>query len=146
MGDVLTLIEKAEQTFDQEQAADQAERMLKGRFTLEDFEKQLEQMQRMGPLEKVMEMIPGFSAARPAEPMPDMENHLKWTQAIIRSMTPVERRKPDVLNASRKRRIAAGSGTTVQEVNQLLRQFQQMQKVLKKLGGRGLGGIIQRLQ
>jgi len=146
MGDVLSLIEKAEQTFDQEQAADQAERMLKGRFTLEDFENQLEQMQRMGPLEKVMEMIPGFSAARPTEPMPDMENQLKRTQAIIRSMTPVERRKPEVLNASRKRRIAAGSGTTVQEVNQLLRQFRQMQKMLKKLGGRGLSGIIQRLQ
>ncbi|MBN2555364.1 MAG: signal recognition particle protein [Anaerolineales bacterium] len=146
MGDVLSLIEKAEQSFDQEQAADQAERMLKGRFTLEDFQKQLEQMQRMGPLEKVMEMIPGFSAARTTEPMPDMENQLKRTQAIVRSMTPIERRKPEILNASRKRRIAAGSGTTVQEVNQLLRQFRQMQKMLKKLGGRGLSGIIQRLQ
>jgi len=144
MGDVITLIEKAQETFDQEQAADQAERMLSGKFTLEDFDAQLEQMQRMGPLDKIMDMIPGMN--RPAEPLPDMEGQLRRTQAIIRSMTPGERRKPEILNASRKRRIAAGSGTSVQEVNQLLRQFRDMKKMMKRLGGRGLSGIIPRLQ
>jgi len=146
MGDVLSLIEKAEQAFEEQEAAAQAERMLSGTYTLEDFAGQLEQMQRMGPMEKVLDLLPGMGGRRPQESPPDLDRQMRRTQAIIRSMTPAERRNPRILNASRKRRIAAGSGTEVQEVNQLLRQFREMQKMLKRLGGRGLSGIIHGLR
>lgn len=146
MGDVISLIEKAEHAFEEQEAAAQAERMLSGTYTLEDFARQLEQMQKMGPMEKVLDLLPGMSGMRPQEPPPDMDRQVRRTQAIIRSMTPAERRNPRILNASRKRRIAAGSGTQVQEVNQLLRQFRDMQKMLKSLGGRGLSGIIHGLR
>lgn len=146
MGDVVSLIEKAEKAFDEDVAAQQAERLLAGTFTLDDFEKQLDQMQRMGPMSKVLAMLPGVQGLDLPEAAPDMERKLRRTQAIIRSMTPDERRKPRILNANRKRRIAAGSGTQVQEVNQLLRQFRDMKKMLKRLGGRGLSGIIDGLQ
>jgi len=142
MGDVLSIIEKAQTVLDVEDAERQAERMLQGEFTLEDFAEQIAAVRRMGPLGKLMEMLP--SGAIPGANQvdsQDAERRLRRTQAILSSMTLAERRKPDVLNASRKRRIAGGSGTTVQEVNQLLRQYRQMRKMMKTLGKRGLPKI-----
>ncbi len=147
MGDVLTLIEKAEASFDQEIAQKQAERIVHGEFTLEDLGKQLAQVRRMGPLGKVFEMLPGGMARTAKEIDGDLaERQLIHTQAIIQSMTHYERQYPKVLNASRKKRIAAGSGTTVQEINQLLRQHRQMRKLYKQISKRGLGTIMPRLR
>jgi signal recognition particle subunit SRP54 len=142
MGDVLGLIEKAEAAFDQKDAEDQAKRMMDGKFTLEDFSNQLRQMRKMGPLTQLLEMLPGNigQMARQIDPQ-DAERQMKMTEAIIGSMTKQERRNPDVLNASRRRRIARGSGTEVQDVNRLLKQFRETQKLFKtmqKTGGRGL--------
>jgi signal recognition particle subunit SRP54 len=142
MGDMLGLIEKAEAAFDQKDAEDQAKRMMDGKFTLEDFSNQLRQMRKMGPLTQLLEMLPGNigQMARQIDPQ-DAERQMKMTEAIIGSMTVKERRNPDLLNASRRRRIARGSGTEVQDVNRLLKQFRETQKLLKtmqKTGGRGL--------
>jgi signal recognition particle subunit SRP54 len=142
MGDVIGLIERAEASFEQETAAKQAEKMLKGELSLEDFAEQLRQMRKMGPIGQLLEMLPGGMGqlARQVSPQ-DAEKQLKFTEAIISSMTPYERRHPDILNASRRRRIAAGSGTQVQDVNRLMKQFrdvQRMFKTLRKSGGRGL--------
>jgi signal recognition particle subunit SRP54 len=142
MGDVLTLIEKAEAQMDRELAEAQVERMMEGRFTLEDYAQQLEQMRRMGPLGKILELLPTGIAGLPGEVDADLaERQLIRTQAILQSMTPEERRRPELLNASRKRRIAAGSGTTVQEVNRLLRSYQQMRKLFKRMGKRGISNF-----
>ncbi len=142
MGDVLTLIEKAEAQMDRQVAEDQVERMMKGRFTLEDYAQQLEQMRRMGPLGKILELLPSGMAGLPRDVDPELaERQLVRTQAILQSMTPEERRRPELLNASRKRRIAAGSGTTVQEVNRLLRSYQQMRKLFKRMGKRGISNF-----
>ncbi len=145
MGDVLGLIEKAE-AMDQKAAQEQAERMMSGRFTLEDFANQLRQLRKMGPLHQIMEMLPGNMGqmARQVDPR-DAERQLKVTEAILNSMTPQERSNPDVLNASRRRRIARGSGTDVQDVNRLLKQFREMQRVFKtlqKTGGRGMSRLF----
>ena len=145
MGDVLGLIEKAE-AMDQKSAQEQAERMMSGRFTLEDFANQLRQLRKMGPLHQIMEMLPGNMGqmARQVDPR-DAERQLKVTEAILSSMTQQERSNPDVLNASRRRRIARGSGTDVQDVNRLLKQFREMQRVFKtlqKTGGRGMSRLF----
>jgi len=142
MGDVIGLIEKAEAAFDEEQAAEQAQKLLAGDFTLQDFADQLRQLRKMGPLGPLLDMLPGGMGqmARQVDPR-DAEKQLKMTEAIINSMTRVERRKPDVLNASRRRRIATGSGTQVQDVNRLIKQYRETQrlfKTLKKSGKRGL--------
>jgi signal recognition particle subunit SRP54 len=142
MGDMLGLIEKAEAAFDQKEAEDQAKRMMDGKFTLEDFSNQLKQMRKMGPLGQLLDMLPGNigQMARQIDPK-DAEHQMKMTEAIINSMTVKERRNPDLLNASRRRRIARGSGTEVQDVNRLLKQFRETQKLFKtmqKTGGRGL--------
>lgn len=142
MGDVIGLIEKAEQAFDQQDAQKQAEKMMKGDFTLEDFLSQLKQIKKMGSIGQILEMMPGSMGqiAKNVNPN-DAENQMKQTEAIINSMTNQERRNPDVLNASRRRRIAAGSGTNVQEVNRLIKQFRDIKKLMKSLqksGGRGL--------
>lgn len=143
MGDVLSLIEKAETTFSEEEAQLQVARMMDGEFTLEDFLKQLTQLRRMGPITKILELLPGNLSAMTAQIQGDhAERQLGHSQAIIQSMTLAERRRPDILNASRRRRIAAGSGTSVQEVNQLLRSYQQMKKIFKKAGKRGLDGML----
>ncbi|MCL4877701.1 MAG: signal recognition particle protein [Anaerolineae bacterium] len=136
MGDMLTLIEKAEQLFDEQEARRMEKAMLKGQFTLEDFLKQLRQVKRLGSIGQIMEMIPGMGKLKSQFNIDDQqaEKNMKRIEAIIFSMTPEERRKPKVINANRKRRIAHGSGTSVQEVNQLLRQFQEMQNMMKKLG------------
>jgi signal recognition particle subunit SRP54 len=146
MGDMLGLIEKAEAAFDQEVAQKSAERMMKGQFTLEDWLDQMKQMKKMGPLAQIMEMLPGQlgQAARQIDPK-DIEANFKQVEAIINSMTLKERRDPDILNASRRRRIAAGSGMQVQDVNRLIKQFREAQKMMKmfqKTGGKGLGRLF----
>jgi len=142
MGDVVGLLEKAQEAFDQGEAQAAAERLLKGDFSLEDFGEQLAQVRKMGPVAQILEMMPGGRAGAARNVDGEVaDRQLRRTQAILSSMTRDERRSPDVLNGSRKRRIAAGSGTSVQEVNQLLRQYQQMRKLYKQVGKRGLGGL-----
>ena len=142
MGDVIGLIEKAESAFDQQEAQKQAEKLMSGEFTLEDFLSQLKQIKKMGSMAQILEMMPGNigQVAKNVNPK-DAENQLKQTEAIINSMTKLERRNPDLLNASRRRRIAFGSGTEVQDVNRLIKQFRDIKKMMKtfqKSGGRGL--------
>ena len=136
MGDVLTLIEKAEQAFDEKKAAELEQKLRASTFTLEDYLDQLEQLKDMGSLEQIAGMIPGMKPGALKDAKLD-EKVMDRTKAIILSMTPRERRKPDIINSSRKKRIAAGSGTTVEEVNRLLRQFEQMNKMMKQLSGKG---------
>jgi signal recognition particle subunit SRP54 len=137
MGDVLTLVERAQEVVDQKQAAAMEEKLRKASFTLEDFLDQLQQVQKMGPLGQIMGMIPGMGGmANEAQAAVD-RGDLKRIEAIIRSMTPAERRDPHVLNGSRRRRIAAGSGTTLTDVNRLVKQFTEMQKLMKQLAGGG---------
>jgi signal recognition particle subunit SRP54 len=133
MGDVLTLIEHAEKTYDQQQARELERKMRTADFNLEDLLEQLEQIHRMGPLTKLMEMLPGFSKLASYVPDDEGEKRLKRVEAIIFSMTPEERRNPAIITGSRKRRIARGSGTTPQDINQLLKQFHEMQKVTRAL-------------
>ena len=142
MGDMIGLIERAEAAFDQKTAQAQAEKMMSGEFTLEDFASQLRQLRKMGPLGQIMEMLPGGMGqmARQISPQ-DAESQMKMTEAIINSMTIQERRKPDVLNASRRRRIAAGSGTQVQDVNRLIKQYREAQRLFKTLRKSGMRGL-----
>jgi signal recognition particle subunit SRP54 len=143
MGDVLTLIERAEANITEDQAAAMEEKLRTASFTFEDFIEQLHAVRQMGPLNELLGMIPGMQQMTKALPAEATEKGLATTEAIINSMTVEERRNPRVINASRKRRIARGSGTTVQQVNQLLRQFKQMQQMMKRMqsGRGGLGGI-----
>lgn len=142
MGDVLGLIERAEATFDEQTAREQAERMISGDFTLEDFADQLSQVRSMGPIGQLMDMLPGGMGqiANKVDPQ-DAEKQLKKTEAIISSMTRGERRNPKILNASRRRRIARGSGTNVQDVNRLVKQYQQAQRMFKSLRKTGMRGM-----
>jgi signal recognition particle subunit SRP54 len=142
MGDMLGLIEKAEAAFDQKQSQADAERLLTGEFSLEDFANQLKQVRKMGPIAQVLEMLPGGMGqlARQIDPK-DAENQLKMTEAIISSMTVQERRRPDVLNASRRRRIASGSGTEVQDVNRLIKQYRDAQRMFKNIKKSGMRGL-----
>jgi signal recognition particle subunit SRP54 len=142
MGDILGLIEKAETAYDEKEARKSAEKLMSGQFNLEDFVQQLRQVRKMGPLTQILEMLPGQlgQAARGVDPK-EAEKQLSITEAIINSMTQQERRYPDVLNASRRRRIARGSGTEVQVVNRVIKQFREAQRLFKtmqKTGGRGL--------
>lgn len=142
MGDVIGLIEKAEAAFDVEGAQQQAANMMSGKFSLEDFASQMKQIRKMGPISQILDMLPGNlgKAAQQVSPQ-DAEKQLKLTEAIISSMTRDERRNPDVLNASRRRRIARGSGVDVQDVNRVMKNFREAQKLMKtlqKTGGRGL--------
>ncbi len=148
MGDVLSLIERAEVAFDEAQAAEMEKKLRKGDFDLEDFLDQLRQVRKMGPLNELLGMIPGLGKALKGVDLEKLEaeKSLKYVEAIILSMTPEERRNPRILNASRKRRIAAGSGTDVQQINQLLSQHRQMQNMMKRLGQgktRGLPRMFQ---
>lgn len=131
MGDIVTLVEKAQKQVDEEKAKKLEEKLKKNQFTLEDFRDQIREIRKMGPLKEILSMIPGVGSALRNVDVDEKE--LVKIEAIINSMTPEERRKPQIINASRKRRIAMGSGTTVQDVNQLLRQFEEMQKLLKQL-------------
>src|SRR4051812_6183109 len=141
MGDVLSLIERAEAAIDVEDAERLEEKIRANDFTLEDFRDQLKTIKKMGPLEQIMGMLPGMGNMKAlAENKPD-EKQMSRVEAIIGSMTPDERRKQHIINGSRRKRIARGSGTSVEEVNRLLKQFVQMQKMLKQLGGMaGLAG------
>jgi signal recognition particle subunit SRP54 len=138
MGDLLTLIERAERSVDEEQAAAMEKRLRKNEFTLEDFREALHQLKKMGPLEDVMGMIPGIGAQmRKIRDMTPAEKELKRIEAIINSMTAKERRNYNLLNAGRRRRIAAGSGTQVQDVNRVVKNYLQMKKMLKTMNTRG---------
>jgi signal recognition particle subunit SRP54 len=141
MGDVLSLIEKAEQAIDEDEAADLEEKLRKNEFTLDDFRKQLKTIRRMGPLESILGMIPGLGNLKQlAENKPD-EKQMGRVEAIISSMTPEERRNDRIINGSRRKRIAKGSGTTVEEVNRLLKQFTEMRKVLAMMSQGGMKGM-----
>ena len=142
MGDILTLVERAQEHVDQNQAAKLEEKMRKGAFTLDDMLDSMQQMQKMGPLGQVMSMIPGMgNLAGEAQAAVD-RGDLKRTEAIIRAMTRAERNDPNLLNSSRRRRIAAGSGTTLPDVNRLVKQFTEMQKLMKQLSGGGKRAAI----
>jgi len=132
MGDVLTLIEKAQASIEEEEEEKLARKMLKNQFTLNDFLKQLQSIKKMGPLESVIRMIPGLGSKLPADLKID-DNALKHVEAIIQSMTYKEREKPDILNGSRRLRISKGCGRPVMEVNRLMRQFEDMKKMMKKM-------------
>jgi signal recognition particle subunit SRP54 len=137
MGDVVSLVERAQETYDVKEAERLAEKLRKNAFTLDDFLEQMQQVKKMGPLGSLMEMIPGFGgAAKQAQAAID-RGELAHVEAIIRSMTPAERNDPGILNASRRRRIARGSGTSLPEVNRLVKQFGEMQRVMKMMRGRG---------
>jgi signal recognition particle subunit SRP54 len=146
MGDMLTLIERAETAFETETSREQAEKLSTGQFNLEDFADQLKQLKKMGGIGQVMDMLPGGMGAAARMQSPDeAEKGLKLTEAIINSMTVAERRHPDLLNASRRRRIARGAGTDVQVVNRIMKQFreaQRMMKTFKKSGRQGLAGLL----
>ena len=141
MGDVMSLIEKAQKEFDQDEAKQMAEKVMRSEFSLEDFRKPLGQMKKLGPLEKVMGMIPGMGKVTDQVDPKDMERELKRKEAIINSMTMRERLNTKILNGSRRLRIAKGSGTQVSEVNRLLKEFEQMQKMMKRFGKLGLKGL-----
>lgn len=137
MGDVLTLIEKAQTEMDQDEAEAAGRRLFSGKFDLEDFLGQMQQLKKMGPMGQLLNMIPGVGKMVGDVDLSGAEGELKRIEAIIRSMTPQERHNPKIIKASRKRRIATGSGTNVQEVNALLRQFREMQRMMKTLGKGG---------
>ena len=152
MGDILSLIEEAERKLDRDKAEKLAKKIRKGGkgFDLEDFRDQLQQMRSMGGISAMLDKLPGMGGlAQAAQARVDTKMFVRM-EAIINSMTPRERRDPDMLNGSRKRRITEGSGTTIQDLNRLLKQFKQMQKMMKKMGNkgamqnmmRGLGGMM----
>jgi signal recognition particle subunit SRP54 len=148
MGDVMTLVERAQDAFDDKQAAKMQEKLQKASFTLEDMLDSMQQIQKMGPLGQVVGMIPGFGGmAKEAQAAVD-RGDLRRTEAIIRAMTPRERRDPTILNASRRRRIAAGAGTVLPEVNKLVKQYDEMRKMMKQLSGLqrrgGAAGLLNR--
>jgi len=149
MGDMLTLIEKAQTEMDQAEAQRAGERLLRGQFTLDDFLKQMQQIKKMGPIGQLLDMMPGMNKLAKDVDLSGADKDLKKIEAIILSMTPEERRNPKILKASRKRRVAAGSGTQVQDINALLNQFREMQKMMKQLTkgrGRGLSSLLGRFQ
>jgi len=137
MGDVLTLIEKAEEAFDKDQAEKAAAALMEGSFTLEDFLEQMQQVKKMGPLKNIVSMLPGVPKEMRDVDIDDRE--LARVEAIIRSMTVYERRNPDAINGSRKLRIANGSGVTTSDVNLLLKQFKEVQRMMRQVPG--LAGV-----
>jgi signal recognition particle subunit SRP54 len=132
MGDMLTLIEQAEQVFEKDQAEAAAEKLFEGEFTLDDFLEQMQQLKKMGPIGGILGMLPGIPKELKGQQIDD--DQLKPVEAIIRSMTPLERARPELINGSRRTRIANGSGTTVGDVNRLVKQFSEMQKMMKRMG------------
>ena len=137
MGDIVSLVEKANEVIDEKKAAEIEKKIKKDSFTLEDFKEHLGSLKKMGSLESVLSMIPGFSAMKQAKGLDVNEKELTKAEVIVNSMTVKERRNPIILNAKRRIRIAKGSGTTVQDVNRLINQFNMMQKMIKmmKKGG-----------
>ena len=143
MGDVLTLIEKAQGVVDEKKAAELEKKLRKSQFTLEDFRDQMRQIRKMGSLSDIMKMIPGMGKLKHMKNMDMDEKELVRIEAIINSMTPLERRRHGIINGSRRRRIAKGSGTRVQDVNRLLKDYTQLLKMLKKLNKSGMQGLQQ---
>ncbi|HDC9585206.1 TPA: signal recognition particle protein [Staphylococcus aureus] len=146
MGDVLSLIEKAQQDVDQEKAKDLEKKMRESSFTLDDFLEQLDQVKNLGPLDDIMKMIPGMNKMKGLDKLNMSEKQIDHIKAIIQSMTPAERNNPDTLNVSRKKRIAKGSGRSLQEVNRLMKQFNDMKKMMKQFTGGGKGKKSKRNQ
>ncbi|MGB9791670.1 MAG: signal recognition particle protein [Thermacetogeniaceae bacterium] len=148
MGDVLSLIEKAQSAFDQQKAKELEKKLRRQEFTLEDFVEQLKQVRAMGPLEQILSMIPGLGGAKQLKKLQEEldEKELVRIEAIINSMTPEERRNPAIINGSRRRRIARGSGTSVQDVNRLLKQFEQTRKLMKQLTEATSGKNVRKLK
>jgi signal recognition particle subunit SRP54 len=146
MGDMLGLIERAQATWDAQVSTGQGERLAAGNFTLEDWLQQVQQVKKMGSVSQIMEMLPGNLGKHAAHADPqEAQGNLQASEAIIRSMTQPERRKPEILDASRRRRIARGSGTSVQQVNRLLKQFREVQKLMstmQKSGSRGMRDLL----
>jgi signal recognition particle subunit SRP54 len=146
MGDMLSFIEKAQKAFDEKQALKLQEKLVKDDLSLDDFRDQLRQIKKMGSLEEILSMIPGLGQMKQLKQFKPDEQELVRTEAIIDSMTPQERRNHTIINASRRRRIARGSGTSVQEVNKLLRSYDQMRRMVRSLrkGGKGGGRLLRR--
>jgi signal recognition particle subunit SRP54 len=143
MGDMLTLVERAEKTFDEERTRKLEKKVRHATLDLEDFLEQLREMQKMGSLSQLAEMIPGLSRIARRNPDAVDDDRLKKIEAIILSMTPLERHNPEIIDGSRRRRIARGSGTTPQDINQLLNQFRQTRKLMKQMArGRGLESML----
>jgi len=145
MGDVLSLIEKAQEAIDTKKAQELEKKLLKDTFTLEDFREQLQQIKKMGSIDQILSMIPGMGRLKLPQNLQGSEKELVKVEAIINSMTRQERRSPEVLNGSRRLRIAKGSGTTVQDVNQLLKQYLQMKKMLRQFKKGGMRGLAKGL-
>jgi signal recognition particle subunit SRP54 len=137
MGDVLSLIEKAEQAFDEKQAKELERKIRESTFTLDDYLDQMQQLKKMGNIESLLGMMPGVNTKALKDAKID-ERQMARTEAIIKSMTMKEREKPEIIGASRKQRIAKGSGTSVEEVNKLLKQFDQMRKMMKQMANGGM--------
>jgi len=146
MGDVLTLVERAQEAVDRKTAEEQTKKLLEARFTFEDFYSTLQQVKKMGPIGDLLKMIPGMGGLAKQMPEgPEAEAQMKQIEAIISSMTRAERQDPTILNGSRRRRIAKGSGTTVADVNALIKQFGEMQKLMKQMGGLAKSGRLPRI-
>jgi signal recognition particle subunit SRP54 len=147
MGDILSLVEQAQQKFDQEEMAAQEERLRKGEFTLDDFRNMMGQTKKLGPLNKIMSMVPGMSNLAQDIGDADAEQEMRRLQGMIDSMTPDERRNPSkTIDQSRRRRIAAGAGVQPHEVNELVKQFDAMADIMKKMSGMGMRGRMQAVQ
>ena len=146
MGDILTLVERAQEHLDEKTAQEQARKLMDAQFTLDDFYAQLQQVKKMGPLGDLLKMVPGMGGiAKQLPEGPEAERELRKIEAIISSMTKGERADPSLINGPRRRRIAAGSGTTVSDVNQLLKQFADMKKLMKQFGTMAKSGRLPRL-
>ena len=146
MGDVLSLVEKAQQTMDQKKTRDLEKSLLSGDFSLEDFGEQLSQVRKLGPMDQVMAMLPQIGPLKDLQKQEVDEKELGRVQAIIGSMTTRERRNHQIINGSRRKRIANGSGTTVQEVNQVLKQFVQAKKMMKTFSGGFMGRKLAKMK
>lgn len=143
MGDVVSLVERAQESIDQKEAERMADKLRKADFNLEDFLSQLQSIKKMGSMQSIVGMMPGMSGV---EVGPEAETQMRRTEAIIKSMTPQERRKPDLLNGNRRKRIAGGAGVKIVEVNQLLKQFQEMQKMMRLMRGGGMKKMMRQFE
>jgi signal recognition particle subunit SRP54 len=141
MGDVLTMIEKAQEVVDEKKAVELEKKLRKNQFTLEDFRDQMRQIRKMGSLTDIMGMIPGMGKMKQMKNLQVDDKELVHIEAIINSMTPQERRRHGIINGSRRKRIAAGSGTRVQDVNRLLKNYAQVMKMMKKINKSGMRGL-----
>lgn len=146
MGDVMSLIEKAQESIDQEKAEELEKRLAKNQFTLEDFLDQIGQVRKMGGLSKIMDMMPGVAGKVSEDQMDEGEKEFRKMEAIILSMTPQERKNPQLLNASRRKRIAAGAGTTVNKVNQLIKKYEDTKKLMKQFNSGRMNKMAKRFK